>query len=233
MITHSQPANVPPTSVVVIGGGYAGVIAANHLRLNADVAVTLINPRPEFVERIRLHQAITGSDDAMVDYARRPRRRRPPGDRHRRDHRRGDAHRHARPRVTPSATTTSSTRSAAPAPTLTVPGAAEFAYPISEWEHAEPLHAALTEVHPGAPVVVVGAGPTGIEVAAELAEQGRAVTLVCGDVLGPYFSESTRRSVTKRMRKLGVTIVAGRAPRSPRCASIRWCWPTVASCQVR
>ena len=41
------------TEVVVIGGGYAGVIAANHLRINADVAVTLINPRPQFVERIR------------------------------------------------------------------------------------------------------------------------------------------------------------------------------------
>ena len=34
------------TNVVVIGGGYAGVIAANHLRLNPDVAITLINPRP-------------------------------------------------------------------------------------------------------------------------------------------------------------------------------------------
>ena len=57
------------TQVVVIGGGYAGVIAANHLRINADVAVTLINPRPQFVERIRLHQLVTGSDDAVVDYA--------------------------------------------------------------------------------------------------------------------------------------------------------------------
>src|ERR1700709_2023463 len=56
------------TNVVVIGGGYAGVIAANHLRLNPDVAITLINPRPEFVERIRLHQLVTGSDDAVVDY---------------------------------------------------------------------------------------------------------------------------------------------------------------------
>ena len=56
------------TDVVVIGGGYAGVIAANHLRLNPDVAITLINPRPKFVERIRLHQLVTGSDDAVVDY---------------------------------------------------------------------------------------------------------------------------------------------------------------------
>ncbi|MDT5335664.1 MAG: hypothetical protein QOD90_1169 [Mycobacterium sp.] len=204
------------TNVVVIGGGYAGVIAANHLRLNADVAITLINPRPEFVERIRLHQFITGSDDAVVDYA---------------DVLSDDVRllidtaelidAAARTVLLGSGDTVrydyliyavGSTGAA-----LTVPGAAEFAYPISELEHAEPLRAAMAEVHPSAPVVVVGAGPTGIEVAAELAcgwvggggTEGQAVTLVCGDVLGPYFSESTRRSVTKRMRKLGVTVVDG------------------------
>lgn len=196
------------TNVVVIGGGYAGVIAANHLRLNADVAITLINPRPQFVERIRLHQFITGSDDAVVDYA---------------DVLSDDVRllidtaelidAAARTVMLGSGDTVrfdyliyavGSTGAA-----LTVPGAAEFAYPISELEHAEPLRAAMAKVHPSAPVVIVGAGPTGIEVAAELAEDGQTVTLVCGDVLGPYFSESTRRSVTKRMRKLGVTVVDG------------------------
>ena len=39
--------------VVVIGGGYAGVMAANRLRQRNDVTVTLINPRPTFVERLR------------------------------------------------------------------------------------------------------------------------------------------------------------------------------------
>lgn len=196
------------TDVVVIGGGYAGVIAANHLRQRDDIAITLINPRPQFVERIRLHQLVTGSDDAVVDYA---------------DvlgagirlvvdtAERIDA---------PSRTVTlgsggtigydyliyavGSTGAA-----LTVPGAAEFAYPISDLEHAEKLHAAMAEVFPGAPVTVVGAGPTGIEVAAELGEEGHAVTLVCGGVLGPYLSEPGRRSVAKRMRKLGVTVVDG------------------------
>jgi NADH dehydrogenase len=43
------------TNVVVIGGGYAGVMAANRLTQRSDVAVTLINPRPRFVHRIRLH----------------------------------------------------------------------------------------------------------------------------------------------------------------------------------
>jgi NADH dehydrogenase FAD-containing subunit len=54
--------------VVVIGGGYAGVMTANRLTQRDDVAVTLINPRPTFVERIRLHQLVGGSDDAVVDY---------------------------------------------------------------------------------------------------------------------------------------------------------------------
>ena len=54
--------------VIVIGGGYAGVMAANRLTQRDDVTVTLINPRPTFVERIRLHQLVGGSDDAVVDY---------------------------------------------------------------------------------------------------------------------------------------------------------------------
>src|SRR3954462_11973970 len=57
------------TDVIVIGGGYAGVMAANRLTRRDDVTVTLINPRPTFVERIRLHQLVGGSDDAVVDYA--------------------------------------------------------------------------------------------------------------------------------------------------------------------
>ena len=55
-------------SVVVVGGGYAGVMAANRLTQRDDVAVTLVNPRPKFVHRIRLHQLVAGTDDAVVDY---------------------------------------------------------------------------------------------------------------------------------------------------------------------
>lgn len=196
------------TDVVVIGGGYAGVIAANHLRLNRDVTITMINPRPQFVERIRLHQLVTGSDDAVVDYA---------------DVLAADVRLVVDTAELVDATSRTVTLASgdtvaydyliyavgSTGAALTVPGAAEFAHPLSELEHAAPLRAAMAEGHPTAPVVVVGAGPTGIEVAAELAEQGRAVTLTCGDVLGPYFNESTRRSVTKRMQRLGVTVVDG------------------------
>lgn len=197
-----------PTNVVVVGGGYAGVIAANHLLVNRDVAVTLVNARPQFVERIRLHQLVTGSDDAVVDFA---------------DVLSADVRLvvDTAELVDPESRTVTLASDAtigydylvyalgSTGAALTVPGAAEFAYPISELEHTGPLRSAMATVHPGDPVVVVGAGPTGLEVAAELGEQGQSVTLVCGGVLGPYFSASTRRAVTKRMRKLGVTVVDG------------------------
>ncbi|EHB58263.1 FAD-dependent pyridine nucleotide-disulfide oxidoreductase [Mycolicibacterium rhodesiae JS60] len=194
--------------VVVIGGGYAGVIAANHLRLRAGVDITLVNPRPDFVERIRLHQLVTGSDDATHPYA--------------------DILGDGIALVVDAATRIDTqarqvelfsgqplpydyliyavgSGSARPA----VPGADEFAYPIADLEEAQRLTAALGDLHYGAPICVVGAGPTGIETAAELAEQGRAVTLVCGAVLGPYLSTQGRRSVARRLRKLGVEIVDG------------------------
>ncbi len=44
--------------VVVIGGGYAGTLAANRLQQNTDVDITLVNPRPQFVQRLRLHQLV-------------------------------------------------------------------------------------------------------------------------------------------------------------------------------
>jgi len=93
-------------------------------------------------------------------------------------------------------------RAAAPA----VPGAVEFARPVAELEHAERLRAAVDGCRPGAPLVVVGGGPTGIETAAELAEAGRAVTLVCGGALGPALGVPGRRSVARRLAAWGVTV---------------------------
>src|SRR5262249_9411675 len=196
------------TNVVVIGGGYAGVMAANRLTQRDDVRVTLINPRSTFVERIRLHQLVCGSDDAVVDYREVL----------------------AEPirlvlgtvtRICAAArSVTLSTgdtihydylvyalgsRSADPR----VPGAAEFAYPIATLEAAERLKRRIDAAPATAAVTVVGAGPTGIETAAELADQGRTVTLICGDVLGPYLHPGGRRSVAKRLAKLGGTVLAG------------------------
>ena len=51
-----------------------------------------------------------------------------------------------------------------------VPGAVEYAHPMAELEYAQSLRDTLDELHQDAPVTVVGAGLTGIETAAELAE---------------------------------------------------------------
>ena len=51
--------------IVVLGAGYAGAIAAGRLakRLHReDVAITLVNAEPDFVERVRMHQLAIGQD---------------------------------------------------------------------------------------------------------------------------------------------------------------------------
>jgi NADH dehydrogenase FAD-containing subunit len=194
--------------VVVVGGGYGGVTAANSLARRDGVSVTVVNPRPEFVERIRLHQLVTGSDDAVegfgkvmggnvrlvVDTATRI-----------------DA---AKRQVSLAGGGTVSydylvyaVGSGASAPD--VPGAAEFAHSVSDLEGAEGLRSALDATPASAPVTVIGAGPTGLETAAELAEVGRKVTLVCGKVLGPSLHARVRRPVARRLAKLGVTVLEG------------------------
>ncbi|BDH55354.1 hypothetical protein MTP03_02930 [Tsukamurella sp. PLM1] len=59
--------------VVVIGAGYAGVIAANRLVRKSGsggtVQVSIVNPRSEFVERVRLHEHIAGSGTAVTPLA--------------------------------------------------------------------------------------------------------------------------------------------------------------------
>lgn len=198
----------PSTHVVVIGGGYAGVMAANRLAPHARV--TLVNPRAEFVERIRLHQLVAGNDDAVADYSAVL----SPAVRIVVD---------GADRIDAAArTVTLSSGASLPYDYLVyavgstgtipaaVPGADEFAYPLSELEQAQRLTARMADVPQSAPVVVVGGGLTGIETAAELAEAGRPVTLVT-DVLGPSLAASGRRSVAKRLAKLGVVIVEGSA----------------------
>jgi NADH dehydrogenase len=195
------------TNVVVIGGGYAGTTAANHLRMRADVNITLVNPRPKFVERIRLHQFVAGNYDATVDYRTLL----------------GEGIELVVDSVERIDTAARKVElvvghpldydyviyavgSTGGAPAA-VPGAAEFAYPIAELEFAQRLHAVIDELHPDAPITVVGAGLTGIETASELAEQGRSVTLVCGGQLAPSLSGSGRRSIAKWMAKHGVAVL--------------------------
>jgi NADH:ubiquinone reductase (H+-translocating) len=204
------------TRVVIIGGGYAGTLAANHLRLRPDIDITLVNPRPVFVERIRLHQLVADSGTATVDYGTLL------GDGIRLVVESADRIDTADRRVqlTSGAALNYDYLICAVGSTGAMPavrGAAEFAYSVADLESAQRLRYALADLRPDAPVAVVGGGLTGIETASELAQRGRPVTLVCGGVLGPSLSTRGRRSVGKRLRKLGVNVLESLA-----VSEVRW-----------
>ncbi|GAA3729146.1 FAD-dependent oxidoreductase [Plantactinospora mayteni] len=193
--------------VVVIGGGYAGTLAANHLRMRADVDITLVNPRPDFVERVRLHQFVAGTGDATIDY----------GtllgegiqlvvDSATRIDTAARAVRLASGRALSYDYVIYAVGSTAAVPS-SVPGAAEFAFPVAEFEAARRLRARLAELPVDAPVTVVGGGLTGVETAAELAEQGRAVTLVCGGAMVSSWSAPGRRYAARWLSRHGVTVL--------------------------
>ncbi|GIH60385.1 NAD(P)/FAD-dependent oxidoreductase [Microbispora siamensis] len=197
--------------VVVIGGGYAGTLAANRLRARDDVDVTLVNPRPEFVERIRLHQFVARTGDATIDYGTLL------GEGIRLVVDSGTRIDTAARRVRLASGRTLdydyviyAVGSTAATPS-SVPGAAEFAFDIAELESARRLRARLEELPLDAPVTVIGGGLTGIETAAELTEQGRRVTLVCGRALAPTFSAPGRRYIAKWLTRHGVAVLEAAA----------------------
>ncbi|MEU9144078.1 FAD-dependent oxidoreductase [Streptomyces sp. NPDC048349] len=91
-----------------------------------------------------------------------------------------------------------------------VPAGAACALPLAEFQDAAWLRAKLEELPHDAPVtVVVGGGLTGIETAVELAERGRAVTLVCGRTPAPAFSAAGRCYIATWLSRHGVAVLAG------------------------
>jgi NADH dehydrogenase FAD-containing subunit len=193
--------------VVVIGGGYAGVMAANRLTKDDRVRVTLVNPRPAFVERIRLHQRLCGSHDAVVEYrdVLSDRVRLVVDTAQRIDAARrtvvlaaaGDlAYDHL---VYAVGSRTEPSR---------IPGATQFALPISSLDEADRVRDAV-RARPDARITVVGGGSSGMETAAELAEAGYRVTLVSRGILAPALHASGRRVVSRGLARLGVAVLDG------------------------
>ncbi|HEY3514684.1 FAD-dependent oxidoreductase [Kribbella sp. NPDC051137] len=188
--------------VVVLGGGYAGTLAANRLRSRTDVDVTLVNPRPRFVERIRLHQYVARTGDVTIDY--------------------GTLLGHGIDLVVDSATRIDAGARAvelASGATLdydyliyavgsraTTP-VSEHAFDIAEYETAERVRARLDDLPRDAPIIVVGGGFTGIETAAELAGRGRTVRLICGGSLAPTLSTKGRRYVARWLAEHDVDVL--------------------------
>ncbi|MDH6144513.1 NADH dehydrogenase [Kitasatospora sp. GP30] len=200
--------------IIVLGAGYTGAIAAGRLarRLHReDVAITLVNAEPDFVERVRLHQLAVGrglkprpfsemlagtgielklAKVTGVDVDRR----------------------------TVAVTNVTTTEELA-YDTLVyalgsgwtdqgVPGTAEHAHEIAGRPGALRLRERLARLDAGQPVLVVGGGLTGLEAAAEIAEArpDLDVALATHGGLGDRLSPKGRRHLRNVFDKLGITV---------------------------
>ena len=204
--------------IVVIGAGYAGTLAANRITKKIKTAeVTVINPRPNFVERIRLHQHI--AETAVV----------------------------ATPLTSMLKDGIATQVGAVDkigdgTVALDDNRIVDFDYaflavgstvvpmlgtiPVGTWEGAEQARAALTVLPAGSVITIIGGGPTGIETAAEIAgaRPDIQVTLV-GSVVAASFTDGAHQRVRAGLERLKVDIPTMRSPRLRRAQG-----HTTASC---
>ncbi|MGU3292134.1 NAD(P)/FAD-dependent oxidoreductase [Williamsia sp. M5A3_1d] len=196
--------------VIVIGAGYAGCMAANRLQATGAAQVTLIDPHPHFVERIRLHQLAAGTGSATLDFATllHPEIARTQAAVTRIDPRgRGvllDDERSLHYDALIYAVGSGAGKSS-------VPGVEEFAHRVGDVDQARRLATRLAGSPDDATIVVVGGGLTGVEVAAEMGQTRPrgSVAVVAGGGLVPTAGTTGARSVARRLRRLGVEIVDG------------------------
>lgn len=198
------PSTVP--RVIVLGGGYAGVLAARRLARAARVRVTLVNASDRFCERIRLHQLAAGEALPVVSM-------------------RSLLHGTGVDFVCATATALDPV-----ARTLTltdrtlrfdhlvlalgsrvdiasVPGVAAFARVLDPGE-AERVAEKLPSARR---ILVLGGGLTGLEAAAEIAERhpACAVTLATDGLVAPRLSPSARARTMASLAALHVVVREG------------------------
>jgi len=200
--------------VLILGAGYAGALAAVRLagRARERVDITVVNPRPGFVHRLRMHHVAVGYDvpsRSLVELL-------------------GSGIRFVEGSVAaldPDRSTaeiagpeglrtirfdrviiaTGSTTESAP-----VPGG-ENAYGLADIDSARKLRAAFAALAPEAEVAVVGGGFTGLETVAEMAERRpdiRVRLIARGDV-AEWFSPRARSHVRETLAGLGVETIGG------------------------
>ncbi|MFH8468391.1 NAD(P)/FAD-dependent oxidoreductase [Streptomyces sp. NPDC017991] len=202
--------------IVVLGAGYTGAIAAGRLarRLHRDeVAITLVNAEPDFVERVRMHQLAVGQDltprplsEMFEGTGVELRIAEVTGvDADRKTVTVADAH-GGRPEQLPYDTLVYALGSGWN--DQGVAGTAEHAHEIASRPGALRLRERLAGLEAGRPVVVVGAGLTGVEASTELAEArpDLSVALVARGGLGDWLSDKGREHLRKVVGNLGITV---------------------------
>ncbi|MFJ8446738.1 NAD(P)/FAD-dependent oxidoreductase [[Kitasatospora] papulosa] len=200
--------------IIVLGAGYTGAVAAGRLarRLHReDVAITLVNAEPDFVERVRMHQLAVGQDlrarpfsEMFADT--------------------GVELKLAKVTDVDVDSRTVTVIDANGAQELAydtlvyalgsgwntqgVPGTTEHAHDITGRPGALRLRERLAGLDAGESVVVVGGGLTGLEAATEIAETrpDLDVALAVRGGLGDWLSPKGRGHVRMVCARLGVTV---------------------------
>ncbi|XVV09802.1 NAD(P)/FAD-dependent oxidoreductase [Actinoplanes sp. CA-131856] len=191
--------------IIVLGAGYAGAITAGRLakRLRTeDVAITLVNASPDFVERVRNHQVAVGAAlkprplTAMFANT-------------------GVALRIASvTAVDVSRRTVSLTDGELSYDTLvyalgsTSNGTPEHAYELAGRPGAQRLRERLTGLKKDDTVLVVGGGLTGIEAVTEIAEArpDLDVAVATRGEFGDWLSPKGRAHLRKVTNRLGIAV---------------------------
>ncbi|MDX2296823.1 MULTISPECIES: NAD(P)/FAD-dependent oxidoreductase [Streptomyces] len=202
--------------IVVLGAGYTGMFTAIRLahrtRRTAGVRITLVSPSGRFVERLRMHQIAAGQELAVhkiadlldgtgVTFVQGAATALDPEAR----------------RITVDGSTTLGYDTLVYAlgsatGTSRVPGAEAHAFTLDSPEVAGRFAARVAEVAAaGGTVTVCGAGLTGIEAAAELAEAhpGLRVTLIGTEEPGAMMGDKARGYLHRALNRLGVTRETG------------------------
>ncbi|GAA3391173.1 NAD(P)/FAD-dependent oxidoreductase [Cryptosporangium minutisporangium] len=200
--------------LLVLGAGYAGLAAAVQLaarvKERADVTVTVVNAEERFTERLRLPMTATGQHVADLNIPQLLE---------------GTGARFVPGWVTAVDADAKSVRIdddrvlhydtlvyglGSVADTASVPGVEDYAYTLSSARDAESLASRLAQLRSGT-VVVAGSGLTGIESAAELAEQYPQlnVVLVGRSEPGAAMNPKAKAYVRSALLRLGVEVRSG------------------------
>jgi NADH dehydrogenase FAD-containing subunit len=175
-------------SILILGGGYAGAMAAARMA-RRGVPVTLVDARPVFVERIRLHQVAAGDFVAPVPYARMFRNL---------------------PVSFVQARVTRIDR--ANKRVLTTDGALPYdklVYALGSEEAGMNPIAIREQLKTAKSMIVVGGGLTGIELASEIAERDPhvKVSIVTSGTIGAGLSLRARKHLCTWFEQHGVNVV--------------------------